>query len=252
VLENPQYSIPPSLQSGRLFELAIHKSEIFKSGPVDTAALIHGLLEFVAFVAMVALHEFAHAWTACRCGDDTPRAQGRLTLDPLAHIDWLGTILLPLIVTVMGAMGGRPMLFGWGRPVQVVRENFRHPRRDDILVSVAGPAMNLLIAIALLGVMKVMDLAGGGAHVDTVLNLARLSLFLCFFNLLPIPPLDGGHIMRNAVGMSNEAYAMLSRYSFLFLVLIMRSPEVGALVTLVTDSALSFLAWPFGWRLSFS
>src|SRR5436305_2069965 len=122
---------------------------------METGALLQGLLLFFGFVAFVALHEFAHAWTACRCGDDTPRLQGRLTLDPLAHIDMIGTIILPLAITVLGAMGGQSIMFGWGRPVQVNRSQFRHPRRDDILVSAAGPAMNLVIVFILLGIMKV-------------------------------------------------------------------------------------------------
>src|SRR3974377_665687 len=115
---------------------------------MDVGELIHGLLLFVAFVAFVALPEFAHAWTAVRCGDDTPRLQGRLTLDPLAHIDLVGTIVLPLIVTVLGAMGGSPMLFGWGRPVQVNLNNFQRRRVDDILGAGAGPGMNLCVAAA--------------------------------------------------------------------------------------------------------
>jgi Zn-dependent protease len=216
---------------------------------METDNLIHGVLMFFAFVAFVTLHEYAHAWTACRCGDDTPRLQGRLTLDPLAHIDPIGTIILPLIVTVLGALGGNPILFGWGRPVQVNLANLRHRRRDDILVSGAGPAMNLLIAIALLGLMKIMELSGHEAYLNTILDLARLSLFLCFFNLLPVPPLDGGHIMRNLIGMSDEAYRAMSSYSFLFFILIMRTPAIGDFITLVTNDALDLLALSFGWHL---
>jgi Zn-dependent protease len=145
---------------------------------MNPGALIHGLLFFLAFVAFVTLHEFAHAWIACRCGDDTPRVQGRFTLDPLAHIDLVGTILLPLAVTVLGALGGQSMLFGWGRPVQVNSSNFHHRRRDDILVSGAGPAMNLVIAVALLALMKALESAIAQEHLDTIQNLARLSLFL--------------------------------------------------------------------------
>jgi Zn-dependent protease len=219
---------------------------------MDNGELIHGLLLFVAFVAFVALHEFAHAWTAVRCGDDTPRLQGRLTLDPLAHIDWIGTIALPLLVTVLSATGGHSMLFGWGRPVQVNLDNFRHRRRDDILVSGAGPAMNLLIVFVLFGMMKVVEWAGGGVHLNSILNMARLSLFLCFFNLLPIPPLDGGHIMRNLAGISDEAYQVMSRYSFMFLLLVMRSESVGTFISVATNTALATLALPFGWHLSFS
>ena len=212
--------------------------------------MLNGLLLWVAFVALVALHEYAHAWTAVRCGDDTPRVQGRLTLDPLAHIDLMGTIILPLLVTVLSATGGHAMMFGWGKPVQVDLSNFRHRRRDDILVSGAGPAMNLVLAFVILGLMKVMELAGGEAYLNPALSLARLSLFLCFFNLLPVPPLDGGHILRNVVGMSDEAYHRMSQYSFIFLLLIMQSPVVGVAISTFTNTALSLLAYPFGWRLT--
>jgi Zn-dependent protease len=219
---------------------------------MDAGALTNGLLMFVALVAFVALHEFAHAWTADRCGDDTPRLQGRVTLDPTVHIHWLGTIVLPLVMALIGASTGRTMLFGWGRPVEVNVNNFRRRRVDDILVSGAGPAMNLLIAIVLLGILKILEIAGVHSFAEAILDLARLSLFLCFFNLLPIPPLDGGHILRNLVGMSDEAYMMMSQYSFIFLILIFTTPAVGGLVSIVTDSALALLAIPFGWRLEHS
>ncbi len=219
---------------------------------MNNSALINGLMQWVAFVALVALHEFAHAWAAERCGDDTPRLQGRLTLDPRAHMDLIGTIILPLLVTFMTIAGGQPMMFGWGRPVQVNPLNFRHRRLDDIFVSGAGPAMNLLLAIVLLGIMKVMELAGAGDVIDSMLTIARLSLFLCFFNLLPIPPLDGGHILRNLIGISDEAYQIMSQYSFVFLLIVIRTPGVGVFVSTVTDSVLALLALPFGWHLTFS
>lgn len=219
---------------------------------MDTGALIDGLLMFLAFVAFVALHEFAHAWTADRCGDDTPRLQGRLTLDPLAHIDWIGTVILPLALVLMAAAGGGQMLLGWGKPVQVNLNNFRVRRRDDILVSVAGPFMNLLIVIALLGLLRILRFAGIYSADHAIFDMAQLSMFLCFFNLLPVPPLDGGHILRNLVGISDEAYAAMSRYSFLFFIMIMRSQAVGDFLSMVTNSALTFVALPFGFHLQFS
>ncbi len=201
---------------------------------------------FVGFVALVSLHKFAHAWMATRCGDDTPRLQGRLTLDPLAHIDWLGTIILPLIVTFLGAASGRMLLFGWGRPVQVNPAGFHRRRLDDILVSGAGPAMNVVSAVAILGLTRLVAWGGGESFVEAGLELARLSLFLCFFNLLPIPPLDGGHIMRNLVGISDEAYHLLGQFSFLFLLVLFRVPAVQLVLAAVTDTLLVLLALPFG------
>lgn len=213
--------------------------------------LIHGLILYLGFVAFVVLHEYAHAWTAVRCGDNTPRLQGRLTLDPIAHMDLIGTLILPLAVTILSAQGGGWMMLGWGRPVQVNLNNFRVRRRDDILVSVAGPVMNILTAIVVLIIMKIVQLTAGvsTSQLSTPLDLVRLSLFLCFFNLLPIPPLDGGHIARNFIGMSDETYAKMSQYSFIFLILIIQVPFIGAFVSSITGSALALLVMPFGWRL---
>src|SRR3954464_14853326 len=127
---------------------------------MDQAVLLDGVILFLGFIAFVALHEFAHAWVAVRCGDDTPRLQGRVTIDPIAHIDLLGTIILPLALVFMGAASGHVMLFGWGKPVQVNLNNFRKRQRDHILVSVAGPVMNLLVAILMLLAMRLASLAG--------------------------------------------------------------------------------------------
>jgi Zn-dependent protease len=185
-----------------------------------------------------------------KCGDDTPRLQGRLTLDPIAHIDLIGTVILPLALVFMGAASGNVLLFGWGKPVQVNLDNLRHRRRDDILVSAAGPAMNLLLAILMLGLMKIGSLTGFHYFTsNSFFGLTHLTLLLCFFNLLPIPPLDGGHILRNLIGISDEVYREISRYSFLLFILVMRSQVVSELISGFADNALLALASLFGWHL---
>lgn len=120
---------------------------------------------------------------------------------------------------------------------------------DDILVSAAGPAMNFLIAVALLVVAKGAQFAHYRAGVVIALELAHFSLFLCFFNLLPIPPLDGAHILENLVGISDETYRAISQFSFLFMIWMMRIPAIGAFVNLYTNCVLAILAWPLGGRL---
>ena len=216
---------------------------------MENGVLIDGLILFMGFVVFVALHEFAHAWMAVRCGDDTPRLQGRLTLDPLAHIDWVGTIILPLVLIFASSASGNLMFFGWGKPVQVNLANFHHRRRDDILVSGAGPAMNFLLAMVMVILAKLAEVVEYPDGVEVALKLARFSLFLCFFNLLPIPPLDGAHILRNLVGMSDEAYALFSRFSFMFMIVLFRVPAIGNFVNLYTHSTLVLLAWPLGLQL---
>jgi Zn-dependent protease len=217
---------------------------------MDQHALFEGLIGFLGFVAFVTLHEFAHAWTADRCGDDTPRLQGRLTIDPIAHIDLIGTIILPLALILFGAASGRALFFGWGKPVQVNLNNLRVRRRDDILVSLAGPFMNLLLAAVLLGVMRLGTWAGlKFLGDDTFFNLVQLTVFLCFFNLLPIPPLDGGHIMRNFLNISDEVYAQISQYSFMFFIILMRVPAIAQSVDLFASQTTILLGRLFGWHL---
>src|ERR1700677_2396202 len=217
---------------------------------MDNHILLEGIIGFLGFVAFVTLHEFAHAWTAVRCGDDTPRLQSRLTIDPIAHIDLVGTIILPLALIFIGAASGHVLFFGWGKPVQVNLNNFRVRRRDDILVSAAGPFMNLIIAVVLLGLMRLGTLAGFTVFEDnTFFHLVQLTVFLCFFNLLPIPPLDGGHIMRNFLNISDEVYAQISQYSFLLFIILMRVPGISQSIDLFASHTTILLGRIFGWHL---
>ena len=158
---------------------------------------------FVLLIS-VALHEFGHAIMAHKLGDDTPSRQGRVTLNPLAHADPIGTFLLPLFGSIYGAAGGVGGGFGWGKPVQW--QPHRINRRVSmstakILVAVAGPAMNIVLAVfiacvhALLIWRNVLTLQG---EVGQILLFAVLTNFvLFFFNLLPVPPLDGGHVAQS-------------------------------------------------------
>ncbi len=211
-------------------------------------------IQFFGFIAFVAFHEFAHAWTADKLGDDTPRLQGRVTLDPIAHIDLVGTIILPLVLLVASAQHGQPFFFGWGKPVMINPNNLRRRRFDDILVSVAGPVMNLLLGILLLGIVKLGSVAGISffQNIDSFIPLISLTLFLFVFNLLPIPPLDGGHIFRHLLGITDHAYAQISQYSFIFFIVIMQSNAVSRALTHFSNEMLIFLARFFGWHLGYA
>ncbi|ADY57188.1 peptidase M50 [Syntrophobotulus glycolicus DSM 8271] len=163
------------------------------------------------------LHEFAHAQTAIWLGDDTPRAQGRNTVNPLAHIDLIGFIMILLAG------------FGWARPVQINPNRFRNKVRDDMIVSLAGPLMNILVAVLFLILMKASTFMPSGFLAqdtyDIVINIfqyaVKINIVLCVFNLLPVPPLDGSHVLFGLLGLSGSAlYHQISRIGTYILLLL--------------------------------
>jgi Zn-dependent protease len=188
---------------------------------LQSERFVIAVFEFVLLLFSLSFHECAHAWMASRLGDQTARLQGRITLNPLAHIDPVGTLLFPAMV-IFGPLLGFSipfMLVGWAKPTPVITRNFKKIVRDDNLTTLAGPVSNLiLVALALIGLTVMsMTMPGGGAMVRLsfaaalsiadatgaqpialLLSLAILiNLSLFFFNLLPIPPLDGSRVVRN-------------------------------------------------------
>jgi Zn-dependent protease len=215
---------------------------------MDTHALVNGLILYLCFIPILTFHEFAHAWVAWKCGDSTARDQGRVTLNPVAHIDPIGTIALPLIAVALGAMGSglSSFIIGWGRPVPVNIANLRHRRRDDTLVALAGPAMNILLAIVVIAAARLCQLPGWGRGAEAGVTLATVSLFLCFFNLLPIPPLDGSHVVKNFIGMSDETYLRLCQFGFIAVIIVIQVPVVRGAIATATFTTLALIARPFG------
>jgi len=204
---------------------------------MDPRLLIDGLILYLGLLVLLTFHEFGHAWMAWRCGDDTALSQGRVSLNPLVHIDLIGTVAVPLLL-ILFAPGG--FFVGWAKPVPVNSDNFRNPRSDDIMVTLAGPWMNFLLAIAIIGLARLGLMVHLGSVGVVCLNIARLSLLLCFFNLLPIPPLDGSHVARNLIGISHETYHHIARYGIFILILVLQIPVVQQ--TLDTWTTTSFLA----------
>lgn len=208
------------------------------------SAIFDGLLIYLLFIPLLTFHEWAHAWVAWKCGDDTAYSQGRVTLNPIMHMELIGTVVLPLLGIMLSlsnsALAG--FIIGWGRPVPVNISNLRHPRRDDTLVALAGPAINVLLAFALLAIVKLCALGGVKGFAGVGELMAQLSLFLCFFNLLPIPPLDGSHVLKNIIGMSYETYWKLCQFGFIIVIVAINIPGVREVVVLATRATFVAMA----------
>jgi Zn-dependent protease len=211
---------------------------------MDVNDLIDGLIRYLSLVILLTFHEFGHAWMASKCGDDTAKREGRCSLNPLVHIDPLGTVLIPLMQIFFPVIGS--ILIGWAKPVPVNPNNLRNEKVDDILISMAGPWMNLLLAVLFIGLAKVGTMMGYPDLVQFCMMTAWISLVLCFFNLLPIPPLDGSHVMRVLTGMSRETYFQLARYGFIILIVIINLTPVPRLVGKVVLASASIIAGWFG------
>jgi len=188
--------------------------------------LISFLFFLPLFFLSLAIHEYSHAFSAYKFGDDTAKRQGRLSLNPIRHLDLIGSVVMPVLSFASGFM-----LIGWAKPVPVNRENFKNKLRDDAVVSAAGPISNFLLALlffVLIVLMQNLNLEQSTAN-ERIYNLLNLgvyfNIFLFAFNLLPIPPLDGSHILydlfpnRMTAGLLNAGI-----YGFFILMVFIYSP----------------------------
>jgi Zn-dependent protease len=196
-------------------------------------------------VGLLTFHEFGHAWTAWRCGDDTARLQGRVSLNPVVHIDPIGTVLLPLLMIFLPTGASRFMI-GWATPVPVNPDNLNRRNVDDVLVTMAGPGMNLLLAFVLMAAARVGLAMHSPGFADYCVQATQLSLLLCFFNLIPIPPLDGSHLLRVASGMTWEAYNNFARFGFILVILVLQIPVVRMILQSAVFGTLQLLGNLFG------
>ena len=197
------------------------------------------LFQVVVLVMAFSVHESAHAYVAMRLGDPTAYMLGRVTLNPLKHLDPLGSVLIPLVSLVYGGW-----LIGWAKPCPVTLRNFRNVKRDDILTSLAGPASNLVMATGALILLLVLKHASGAPAIDAAMRMAQrdpdvatagitlfpiamllyyavtINLLLFVFNLIPIPPLDGSHVLRQFLPYEVEkVYDQVGRYGLLLIIL---------------------------------
>ena len=219
---------------------------------MDPRSLIDGLIQYLGLVVLLTFHEFGHAWMAWKCGDDTARLQGRVSLNPLVHIDPIGTVVMPLLMIFLSGSGFSRFLIGWAKPVPVNLDNLRNPKTDDILVTLAGPWMNLLLAIIIMGLGRLCLLFHADNAAGLCSTMAHLSLLLFFFNLLPIPPLDGSRVARVLTGMSYETYFQIARYGFIMIIVVWQIPVVRNVISSLTDGSLVVIANWFGMPLGYS
>jgi Zn-dependent protease len=213
----------------------------------------------IPLVIAIVFHEVAHGVVARRLGDPTAQERGRLTLNPIKHIDPFGTVILPLLLAISHAP-----VFGWARPVPINYARLRNPRRDMVLVALAGPGMNLLLAVigatvlaATLAWSSDPNSLATGLIAANALNFIFINIFLGFFNLLPVPPFDGGHVVE---GLLPAPLAMrfrqIGRYSLLVLMLLLLvlpaiSPSanvVGRIVSPLVGHIATALLGIFGIR----
>ena len=178
------------------------------------------ILNVLLLWILTAPHEFAHAWVATKLGDDTPRRQGRVTLYPLAHVDWLGTAILPFLTSLLG--GG---FLGWGKPVYTDNSKLRGGLNGLAVVAMAGPFSNVIMAV----ILAVVSTAVAHPMPELARFAARgvrLSLYLAIFNMLPVPPLDGSKLLL-AMRVPVKIYVELARAGFILLILAVSISDIG-------------------------
>lgn len=178
-------------------------------------SVTEAIVFFLILLASLSVHEWAHAWTAEKLGDLTARSMGRVTLNPIPHIDPVGTIIVPAFFLFFSGGGA---FFAWAKPVPVDSRNFRKPVRDDILVAMAGPFSNLLlclVAAVLFGLLA--RFTGSNEFLPLAGQIILINALLMVFNLIPIPPLDGSHVLRHAIGMSEMAFLRFAQFGFFIL-----------------------------------
>lgn len=204
----------------------------------------------IPVVLAITLHEASHGYVAMRFGDTTAYAAGRVSLNPIKHIDPIGTIAVPLVLLALGKLLGGGILFGWAKPVPVNFSNLRDPKRDMLWVAAAGPLSNLAMALIWAVALKAGIWGQGSAYALPLALMGAAGVFInviiMVLNLLPLPPLDGGRILVSLLPHGPaRAVSRLEPYGFVILIVLLFSGMLGLFLWPVINGAMSLIANAF-------
>ncbi len=189
----------------------------------------------------ITVHEVSHGWMALRCGDRTAKMKGRLTLNPIKHVDMIGTVLLPGVLILMHA----PFIFGWAKPVPVDWRNLRNPRRDMALVALMGPLSNFIMALLWGFFLKyTFDPTSPNGWMIMAQTGVMINVVLMVLNLLPLPPLDGSRVVSSLLSpRAAYQYNKLERYGFIIILILLLTNTLSAILTPLLTLILQVIGW---------
>jgi len=201
------------------------------------------IIQIFALLFAITVHEAAHGWAALKLGDPTAYSLGRVTLNPIAHIDLMGTILLPAMLILMGA---HP--FGWAKPVPVNPMNLRNPRRDNLIISAAGPLANLALALGAFVIIQIIKAASPALLFRVsglfliLYSILIINIILAIFNMIPLPPLDGSGVLLGFLSPeAAQKYEQITPYSFFIIMILVMTGIIGRIFGVFVGIVNSFL-----------
>ncbi len=210
-----------------------------------------GGILYVLLLIAVTMHEFGHAYVADKLGDRLPRIDGRVTVNPLAHMDTMGTVILPILTIALSMGSGFPMVFGWGKPVEILLDNPRTRRRVDILSTLGGVSMNLVVALVSAVLLVVFEIAGLRDFSEVAVTSIYINCVLFVINMIPVPPLDGSVFLKYYTPIGAETLALISRWGIVILLVLINVPLTSHIIMLAVKLLSSLYLRLAGFILGF-